>query len=50
MTWHDGNPVDGGYADIGLENIRGHTGHEKPSKRVSDQAKELGLYLVGLEL
>lgn len=52
MTWHDGSPVDGGmvyYADIGLENVRA-TQDMRSQVRVLNQAKELGLYLVGLEL
>lgn len=40
MMWYYGNPVEGGCADIGLDNIRGHIEQKKPYKRVLNQAKE----------
>lgn len=39
--------MDSGYADIGLENTRSHLRHEKPRKRVLNQAQEFGLHPVG---
>lgn len=33
--------MGGGHADIGLENVK-DTGHKKSSKRVLNQAKEVG--------